>query len=457
MSGKDKLQREIMKTLGGYQESRKVMPAVLGNGGGIVSVPSRPGYVYVRINKDVVQVYNERVPNVNDFPVLVGYDHLNPRLLQVLSTNLGTHFGTEEEPNWDVASNLHHQTHEWMNPQGGEDVVEVQLRQMLPLRVIGMTGTSTVAVYRGFVPDMDHGWSRVNFQYVDLSPATPTGTLGRYMLISAQTDGNLVVTTGTAVNKNALYLNNIPDQLYGTYPLAAVRLYGQQTNGIEEGLTDTDIVDLRWYPHIRPSGTVKLYDNGLYQSDSDRLNFYGSLQVQITGGYGNIDVRPVKKYMNIPAGSFRLGASAPDAGTEGTFATLLFSNAVTEEAYYNLHVPVDWEVGTDFELSVYWSPTSGATGTVAWEFDWESLASNSNETLGTNTFHADIHDYAEGLDNELLETTYGIISGTCVSLDDTIGVRLYRDHDDATDDYGADAALIHLEIEYTSDKIGEYI
>ena len=457
MAAKDRLQREILKTLGGYQESRKVMPAVLGNGGGIVAVPSRPGYVYARMNKDVIQVYNERVPNVNDFPVLVGYDHLNPRLLQVLSTNLQTHFGTEDEPEWDISSNFHHETHEWMNPLGGEDVVEVQLRQMMPLRVIGMTGTSTVAVYRGFVPDMDQGWSRVNFQYIDLSPAQPTGTLGRYMLISAQTDGNLLVTTGTSINKNSLWLNHIPEQQYGTYPLAAVRLYGQQTNGIEEGLSDTDVVDLRWYPHIRPSGTVKLYDDGLYEGDVDRLNFYGSLQVQVTGGYGNVDVRPVKKYLNIAPGSFRLGSSAPDAGTESTFATLLFSNAITEEAHYNLHIPPDWQEGTDIEVAVYWSPTSTATGTVAWEMDYEMLASNSGEAIGTNTFHADMHDYAEGTDNELLETGYGLITGSCVALDDTIGIKLYRDHDDAADDYGADAALIHLEVEYTSDKLGEPI
>jgi len=300
MAAKDRLQREILKTLGGYQESRKVMPAVLGNGGGIVAVPSRPGYVYARMNKDVIQVYNERVPNVNDFPVLVGYDHLNPRLLQVLSTNLQTHFGTEDEPEWDISSNFHHETHEWMNPLGGEDVVEVQLRQMMPLRVIGMTGTSTVAVYRGFVPDMDQGWSRVNFQYIDLSPAQPTGTLGRYMLISAQTDGNLLVTTGTSINKNSLWLNHIPEQQYGTYPLAAVRLYGQQDAGIEEGLTDTDIVDLRWYPHIRPSGTVKTFYDDEFAGSVDNLNFRDGLYCDVTGGYATIGILGAQESAETP-------------------------------------------------------------------------------------------------------------------------------------------------------------
>ena len=42
-----------------------------------------------------------------------------------------------------------------------------------------------------------------------------------------------------------------------------------------------------------------------------------------------------------------------------------------------------------------------------------------------------------------------------LALDDTIGIHFYRDHDDANDDYGADAALIHIEIEYKVDKLGE--
>jgi hypothetical protein len=159
-----------------------------------------------------------------------------------------------------------------------------------------------------------------------------------------------------------------------------------------------------------------------------------------------------EKYLDVPAGSFRLGTSAPDQGTEGTFSTLLFADNVTEEAYYNLHIPRDWAVGTDIELSAYWSPTSAGTGTVAWEFDWEAIASNSNETLGAGSTHVDIHDQAEALDNELLETSYGVISGASLALDDTVGIKFYRDHDDAADDYSGDAALIHLEIEYMSDS-----
>ena len=107
------------------------------------------------------------------------------------------------------------------------------------------------------------------------------------------------------------------------------------------------------------------------------------------------------------------------------------------------------------ELAAYWTPTDGTSGTVAWEFDWEAVAAESNEVIGAGSAHADIHDATQNLDNELLETSYGMISGTAVEIDDTIGIKFYRDHDDAVDDYGADAVLIHVEIEYIANKLGE--
>ena len=165
----------------------------------------------------------------------------------------------------------------------------------------------------------------------------------------------------------------------------------------------------------------------------------------------------VTKYLTIPAGAFRLGASAPTQSFEGTFATLLFASNVTNEAYYNVHIPHDWASGTNVELAAYWAPTDSDVGGVAWEFDWEAVATEANEVIGAGSTHVDLHDTTQGLDNELLETAYGAIAGASLAVDDTIGIKLYRDHDDSTDTYGANAALIHVEIEYTADKLGEDI
>jgi hypothetical protein len=165
----------------------------------------------------------------------------------------------------------------------------------------------------------------------------------------------------------------------------------------------------------------------------------------------------VKKALTVRAGGFRLGGAAPDQNTEGTFATLLFADNLTEVAYYNLIVEHDWAIGTDIEVTAFWAPTSAGAGTVAWEFDWEACSPNANQVLGAGSTHVDIHDDTQSLDNELLQTPYGTIAGASLNVLDTVGIMFYRDHDDASDNYVGDAALLHIEIEYVCDKLGEAI
>ena len=167
-----------------------------------------------------------------------------------------------------------------------------------------------------------------------------------------------------------------------------------------------------------------------------------------------VDPALVEIYAILSAASFKLGAQAPTVANEGTFAVLQFSNARTEVAYVNWHVPSGRREGTDIKVAFYWAPTNGNAGHVAWEFDWEAVASESNETLGAGSTNVEVHDDPQSLDNELLETGYGTIAGASVVNDDTIGFSITRDHDD-TDTYGAVAALVHVEIEYFSDRRGE--
>ena len=165
----------------------------------------------------------------------------------------------------------------------------------------------------------------------------------------------------------------------------------------------------------------------------------------------------VEKYAVISAATFKLGATAPTIAVEGTFSVLQFSNTRTESAYVNWHIPKDWKIGTDIKIAYYWAPTSTGAGGVAWEFDWEAVAANADEVLGAGSTHVDVHDVTEEVDNELLETGYGVIAGESITTDDTLGICILRDHDDGDDTYAAPAALVHIEIEYVSDKIGQKI
>lgn len=162
----------------------------------------------------------------------------------------------------------------------------------------------------------------------------------------------------------------------------------------------------------------------------------------------------VKKYVIISAGGFHLGANLPLKRAEGTFGTLQFDNATTDVAYTNWHIPDDWAAGTDVEIAFYWAPTDGNAGNVAWEFDWEAVAPEANETLGAGSTNVQINDATQSLDNELLTTSYGTIAGASIAADDTIGIKISRDHDDG-DTYGTNASFVHMKIKYIADKLGE--
>lgn len=166
----------------------------------------------------------------------------------------------------------------------------------------------------------------------------------------------------------------------------------------------------------------------------------------------------VEKYLVIGVGELRKGGGVPDEGVIGTFPVLLFDDAATEGTHYTLHLPVDWVDGTDLNLAIYWCPTTDDSGKqVSWEIDWEARAhavGAAGEILGAGSANIPIHDDTYAGANNAQETGYATISGGSLAADDSIGLFIYRDHDDG-DNYGQDVALIHIEVKYISDRWGE--
>lgn len=166
----------------------------------------------------------------------------------------------------------------------------------------------------------------------------------------------------------------------------------------------------------------------------------------------------VKKHIIIPAGSFGKGVAAPTEGNIGTFATILFPSNLTKDINYNFHLPTDYAAGTDIEVKLYWCPTTNSAGdTVSWEIDWEARSPGdgaAGEILGAGSTNIELHDVTYAGANNLQETPEGTIAGAGLDAEDVVGLNVLRDHDDA-DDYGSDAALIFLEIEYIADSLGE--
>lgn len=131
--------RALVALIEGLEPRKPRYHGLLGSPGGTVAVSGRPGYVYFREDGNpskLRQVFNSRVPTLNDLPVVVGEDSNNPGSEQVLDIDIGM------LPNWLDRSFLpeHHETHELGTLDSNSeridnDVVWVQKGQFVPLSV----------------------------------------------------------------------------------------------------------------------------------------------------------------------------------------------------------------------------------------------------------------------------------------------------------------------------------
>ena len=386
-----------------------------------VEIPSRNGFVWVRLRNqinEIIQAYNGVVSPVYDLPVMVEWDKFSPNRYKIVGRDTGRY------TDWGSVSSFEpiHSAQHSFNPNIGEaggDIVWVYSQQFMPFLATpsGSSGSMDV-VLQPYIYYHGNSFEQAGATGIAInSTLLPTGTTSARMLLlyMEETTGNFMIATGSLTEFDATWTGTAAVLPYvppigdiHDIPIAGVRLV-------------TGTASIQW---------PNLYDLRLWHNSGTRI----------------------EKHVLVSAGAFRRGAAPPDAGTEGTFATLLFADNATEEAHFNFHLPLDWAEGTDIQAEVHWAPTSAGTGTVAWEIDWEARTPNVNEALGAGSTHIDIHDQAQALDNELLKTGEGTISGAGLIVDDTIGIKVSRDHDDAADDYSGDAALILLEVHYTSDR-----
>lgn len=223
-------------------------PAIVGDMSGVVNVPGRGGYIYVRTPGGMLEVFNNRVSAVSGMQVLVGYDPLQPGLLQVLSTQTAQPMSGAGDAPIEGGGYAPASRYSWMHPDGGEDPVYIQLRQFMPLRV-KPAGQLRITVYRGYLPL----GTPVDTQTLDLTAHVP-GESGkvRLVLIYVDSSGAVHAQAGSLVNLAALDYSDIPEPpADAVLCLAAVRLrYGQAA--IIEARSQTDILDLRfpyWHKH----------------------------------------------------------------------------------------------------------------------------------------------------------------------------------------------------------------
>jgi hypothetical protein len=232
------------------------LPAVLGDGANRLSVTGQANRVYVTLAGGIVgQAFNNRVQASYGLPVWVGYDPVEPDTWQVLAVRAGA----AEAAGFDLGGTGYAPAsrYRWNYPGGGQDPLYVEGRQFLPLRLGPHTGLS-VYVYP-WVVWTGSAWAYVPATAVDLTASVPAAEgQARLVLVTVDEAGAVVTTAGTAVALADLGLDDLPSVPAGTrYVVGAVRLYYGQT-AIQEGRSNTDIVDLRDLPGAWGTGSSSI-------------------------------------------------------------------------------------------------------------------------------------------------------------------------------------------------------
>lgn len=123
------------------------LPGFLGyilNGKKIVEVPSRPGFVFVRVRgseSELIQAYNDKVAPVYDLPVVIVRDETDRTRYKIVGLDSGM-YGDWGSEGGGAYIPRHGHTHSFIPEEsGGGDTVFVYGRQFMPLAAIP-SGTS---------------------------------------------------------------------------------------------------------------------------------------------------------------------------------------------------------------------------------------------------------------------------------------------------------------------------
>jgi len=360
----------------------KISYGVLGNLSGVVLVPNKNNFVYVRLQDNrVTSVFNTRVPPTYGTPVVIGIDPLDPGLPQVLSirSSLNDASGTLLTGSGYAPA----KRYRWMADGGGQDPLFAESRQIMPLRMYS-SGGMNIDVYPGLLYTLVETWVQVSHQTVDLTAYIPvTAASALFVLISLDNTGTIITTVGSEVLYANLSLTDIPEVPdNATIVLGAVRLYTGQTN-IYEGRSNTDIVDFRF-----PSRYKQLVD---WEHITNKPAIYrGTLFLhEETSGIGTYD-----KLLEIPAN---------DAEDED-------SQTVTA---------ADGEVLLDGYITEVLNTVQIPDG--AWEFKTYAKVSSA---VGLSEIIIRVYKRASGgTETELFNTTTGEINATSATLYTTILVQ----------------------------------
>lgn len=296
----NKLEKSFKKFNSSVKKEENWIPGRLGISTGIVSVPNRHPFVYVRLRNnqsELIQAYNDTVQPTFDLPVIV----VREGNRYIISGRDGEVYSDWENDNPYMSA--HGDTHR-MNPMvdgGGSDVLWVEGSQFLPSLVypFGQSNSMSVLMYSYTLKDREGNWKVIGATGTpDLTPYKPRSG-SSVVLVSIDTvSGNpyILATTGTYISEGITGTSQLvpylPSNNDGRYlPNAFIRL--------ESGTSTIDwnnIYDLRQLLTVNPTGTsgggtIYAQNEGGVPSPISTFNFVGdNVDVSVSGTVARVFV-----------------------------------------------------------------------------------------------------------------------------------------------------------------------
>lgn len=267
-------------------------------GSKIVDVPTRPGYVYVRLKgntSELIQAYNNSVPNVYNYPVRVRRS-LNTYTVVGKDQSKWSNLGNGSEGGSASPLPRHGGQHS-LNPAAGmgADTSWIYSRQFMNQLAYPSGTTSMMLTLEPHFYEKDGQWAySQNTGTPSFAPYVPTvtGSARMALLYLNKTNNALEIVAGAlfsgGVTNPATLAGYIPDvdRSYGM-PLAAVKL----TSGTSY-LTWDNVYDMRdFYTVQKGWNGIGIQDEGIPLGTGSTLNFTGAgVTASISGSVVRVDV-----------------------------------------------------------------------------------------------------------------------------------------------------------------------
>ena len=166
----------------------------------------------------------------------------------------------------------------------------------------------------------------------------------------------------------------------------------------------------------------------------------------------------VKREFTIQAVNLDKGSLGPDAVILGN--TLGYSYDVGDDSVLSFEIPYDCDTSADIKIEIYWyinEAYATGSGEVQWLIDWSACPATSAEAIDapTHTGSIDFNDQDIPATAKYLTEKSGTIAAASIADGDFVSMTLYRVAADDGNAPTADPVIVQVEVEYTSNKLGE--